>query len=132
MPRSPVVLIIEDDDATRRMYTFLLGSYGYQVIEAIDGQEALEKLATQMIDVLITGYAMPGISGLELIQKARQQGHQTYIIFITALDLASIERSALQHGANAYIGKPFEIEQLLLHLGEGLQRASSGSLLVSR
>lgn len=106
------VLIVEDDVATRRLYKFLLLNGGYTVLEAEDGVAALEQLAANQCALVITDMNMPRMDGLELIQAIRRDYADVYVILITAFGTPDTEKQALRLGANDYLAKPFDFEDL--------------------
>ena len=106
------VLIVEDDAATRRLYKFLLTNGGYAVLEAEDGVMALEQLARNHCDLVITDMNMPRMDGMELIQAIRRDYASIYVIMITAFGTPDTEKHALRMGANDYLAKPFDFEEL--------------------
>ncbi len=106
------VLIVEDDAATRRLYKFMLIDGGYNVVEAEDGVAALEMMAKQPYPLVITDMNMPRMNGLELIQALRREYPETYIILITAFGTPDTEKQAKRLGANDYMAKPFNFEEL--------------------
>lgn len=106
------VLIVEDDVATRRLYKFLLTNGGYTVLEAEDGVVALEQLEKHRCGLIITDMNMPRMDGFQLIKKIREQHSTIHIIVITAFGTPDTERQALRLGANEYLPKPFDFEEL--------------------
>lgn len=109
---TPYVLIVEDDAATRRLYKFLLTNGGYAVLEAEDGIAALEQLAKNDCELVITDMNMPRMDGMELIRAIRRDYANTYVILITAFGTPDTEKQALRMGANDYLAKPFDFEDL--------------------
>ncbi|MCS6888198.1 response regulator [Chloroflexus sp.] len=108
----PTIMVVEDDDATRRLYRFLLRNSGYDVIEAEDGIDALEKLAVHDCDVIITDMNMPRMGGIELVRTLRQNRSQVYVIMVTAFGTPDTEKHALRTGVNEYLTKPFDFDEL--------------------
>ncbi len=106
------VLIVEDDAATRRLYKFLLTNGGYEVLEAEDGVAALEQLARNHCELVITDMNMPRMDGMALIQAIRRNYADVYVILITAFGTPDTEKQALRIGANDYLAKPFDFEEL--------------------
>jgi len=109
---TPCVLIVEDDAATRRLYKFLLTNGGYAVLEAEDGVTALEQLTRNHCELVITDMNMPRMDGMELIQAIRRDYTSVYVIMITAFGTPDTEKQALRMGANDYLAKPFDFEEL--------------------
>lgn len=106
------VLVVEDDAATRRLYKFLLVNSGYVILEADDGVAAMELLAQNRCDLVITDMNMPRMDGLELIKTIRRDDPDIHIMMITAFGNPDIEKQALRLGANDYLSKPFDFEEL--------------------
>lgn len=106
------VMIVEDDAATRRLYRFLLANSGYTVIEAEDGQTALEQFETQPCDVVITDMNMPRMGGMELVRTLRQSHPHVYVIMVTAFGTPDTEKQAFRAGVDEYLTKPFDFEEL--------------------
>lgn len=109
---TPHVLIVEDDAATRRLYKFLLTNGGYAVLEAEDGVMALEQLARNHCDLVITDMNMPRMDGMDLIRAIRRDYNDIYVILITAFGTPDTEKQAMRIGANDYLAKPFDFEEL--------------------
>lgn len=109
---APKVLIVEDDAATRRLYKFMLTNGGYPVVEAEDGVAALEQLSQHHCDLVITDMNMPRMDGMELIQAIRRDYSDLYVILITAFGTPDTEKQARRIGANDYLAKPFDFEEL--------------------
>ena len=106
------VLIVEDDAATRRLYKFLLTNGGYPVLEAEDGLAALDQLAHNHCDLVITDMNMPRMDGMDLIKTIRRDYPNIYVIMITAFGTPDIEKLAKRIGADDYLAKPFDFEEL--------------------
>ncbi|WP_298405209.1 response regulator [uncultured Chloroflexus sp.] len=108
----PTIMVVEDDAATRRLYRFLLRNSGYNVIEAEDGIDALEKLAVHDCDVIITDMNMPRMGGIEFVRTLRQNRSQVYVIMVTAFGTPDTEKNAFRTGVNEYLTKPFDFDEL--------------------
>lgn len=105
-------MVVEDDLATRRLYRFLLSNSGYTVVEAEDGLVALERLAAQPCDVVITDMNMPRMGGIDLVRTLRQNNSEVYVIMVTAFGTPDTEKHAFKAGVNEYLTKPFDFEEL--------------------
>jgi two-component system chemotaxis response regulator CheY len=106
------VLIVDDDAATRRLYKFLLNNNGYTVLEAEDGIVALEILERQPCELVITDMNMPRMDGMDLIRAIRRDHGDMYVILITAFGTPDTQKQALRIGANDYLAKPFDFDEL--------------------
>ncbi|MCX7959780.1 MAG: response regulator, partial [Deltaproteobacteria bacterium] len=107
------ILVVDDESLIRESLVFILRKENYEVDEASNGIQALEKIKSDNYDLLITDIEMPELKGIELLEKVRQYSPDTFVILITAY--ASIETaiSAFRKGASDYILKPLEFEDLL-------------------
>ena len=115
------ILIVDDDIEYRENLKEILDDAGYSNDMAGSAQEALEKLDAQPFDVILLDFMMPGIDGINAIEKFKNIRPDSKIIMITAF--ASIENAvrAIKKGASEYISKPFKIEALLLMIKQVLE-----------
>lgn len=110
-PATPPTVLVVDDSATiRKFVTFSLRARDIRVIGAQDGLEALEVLATETADLIITDLNMPGLDGYRLIQALREDPATatTPIIVLSSLSSDDDVQRGLDLGANAYLVKPFD------------------------
>ncbi len=117
---KPVILIADDDTSLRRVLEFQLRENGYDVLSAPDGLAALELFTGRDVACLITDMRMPGLSGLELLRRARAINKDTPAIVITAFGDIGTAVEAMRAGAFDYITKPFNREQILLTIEKAL------------
>ncbi len=111
------ILLVEDNRELRIfMYNSLIDTY--HVIEADDGVEALEKIRTEMPDIIVTDLMMPRMDGIELIDKVRHDFSMSHlpIVMLTARHSPDDRVKAMEFGADGYITKPFSIELLLARI----------------
>ncbi len=107
------VLLVDDEQGIREMYGRLLERSGYSVMVAENGQKALAILEENRIDVMITDVLMPGIDGIELIRKAREQDDNLKVVIMTAHASIDSAVEAIRLGAFGYLRKPFSKQELL-------------------
>ncbi len=107
------ILIAEDDLYSRKYLEDLLRLEKYECLTAKNGEEALEIYKKNKIDVIITDIQMPRLSGLELLEEVRKERSDVLIIMTTAYGSEEFAIRALQLGANNYLKKPINVEQLL-------------------
>ncbi|WP_022664972.1 response regulator [Desulfospira joergensenii] len=112
---SKVIMTADDSTSIRQMVNFTLKQAGYEVIEAVDGQDAVNKLAGTSIDMLITDLNMPNMDGFELITQVRAMPQFKFIpiIMLTTESQADMKQKGKAAGATGWIVKPFKPEQLL-------------------
>lgn len=109
------IMTVDDSSTVRSVLNVTLSGAGYQVIEAHDGQDAVEKLAQEKIDLLVTDLNMPNMGGVELIKLVRQQPGRRFmpIIMLTSEAQKEMKVAGKQAGASGWVTKPFRPEQLL-------------------
>lgn len=121
---APVVLVVDDSGIVRRQVINALGKTGLRVIEASDGQQALELIETQTISLLITDINMPRMSGVELLMTLAERGLRVPTIVLTSESEVATLREARSAGALAWITKPFDPEHLSSAVVRALTRLS--------
>lgn len=108
-------LIVDDQPTMRRILDNVLQQLGYAPsIGAVNGNEALQKLAATPVDAIITDWQMPGMNGLDFIKALRAKPETSHlpILVVTAMAGVGDVQQALENGANSYLLKPFRIEKL--------------------
>jgi CheY-like chemotaxis protein len=110
---SKTVLIVEDYADTRMMMAFLVEAYGYRVIEASDGSEAVEQVKQYLPDLILMDLMMPVMDGLTATQLIRKIDglRKIPIIAVTAYD-NSFHQKAIEAGCDAVIAKPLDFDKL--------------------
>ncbi len=119
------LLIVEDEQILRESLQERLRKEGFVVDSAKDGEEGLYFATEYPIDLAIVDLGLPGLSGMDLIRKAREQGAGMPILILTARDRWQDKVEGLQAGADDYVVKPFSIEELLARV-QALLRRSGG------
>lgn len=112
---SKTIMTVDDSASVRQMVAFTLKGAGYQVLEAGDGRDALNKLNGAGVQMVITDLNMPNMNGLELIKALRAKPECKFmpIVFLTTESQADKKTEAKAAGATGWIVKPFKPEQLL-------------------
>ena len=142
---APVMraLLVDDSPSMRKVVAAMLTSLGYDhIVEAADGGEAWEKLSESDLDLLATNWNMPVLSGLELVEKVREQPHfhdLPILMFTSRAEKADVIE-ALKAGVDSYITKPFSPQQLREKLrslsgnreGRQIEHVVRGSVFLSR
>ena len=115
------VLIVDDDTKLRRLLCHLLTGAGYQVIEAVDGEEGLSLALQESPQIVVTDWSMPGMSGLELCRTLRrmESGRHTFVLMLTAREEEERVLDAFNAGADDYVTKPFNPRILLARVQAG-------------
>ena len=110
---SATVLLAEDDAPSRQIYLTVLNSEGYSVIEVPDGQSALDVINSRPVDLLLTDIMMPGMTGIELLERAREVRPDLRAIVMTGHKTSDAVIGALRNHACEFLEKPFRTEELL-------------------
>lgn len=112
---SQRVMIVDDSSSLRQVVRFTLEQAGYEVLEAADGQEALEKLALNRVKMVITDLFMPRMDGIELIRRMRAEHALKFlpVIMLTTESSLDKKKEGKRAGATGWIVKPFSPEQLI-------------------
>jgi two-component system, OmpR family, response regulator MprA len=118
------ILYAEDDRAIRAAVTLSLELEGYVVDVASDGAQALDKAREGDADLLVLDVMMPYVDGLSVCRKLRADGDRRPILMLTARSETTDRISGLDAGADAYLAKPFDTEDLLAHMRALLRRAN--------
>ena len=128
------ILVVDDERAIQDSIAWCLRADGHDVRTAPDGEEAMEIMAGQDFDVVISDIIMPGVSGLELLRKARTLHPRTLVVLITAYATVETAVEALREGASDYVLKPFKFDDLRLRVQRLLEHrtASQESALFRR
>jgi DNA-binding NtrC family response regulator len=110
------ILLAEDDDATRKGIIMFLRGVGYEVTSSSSGLEALSCLAQKRFDLIISDIRMPGMDGLALLERLRSDTPQIPVIMMTAFATVEQAVKALQSGADDYLVKPLNLDELLVRI----------------
>ncbi|MFF2907762.1 response regulator transcription factor [Paenibacillus sp. NPDC057934] len=127
---SKSVLVIDDEERISRLLQLELSHEGYSVEIAHDGREGLELALGQSWDIIILDIMMPGLNGVEVLRRLRKADETTPVILVTARNTTPDIVSGLDQGANDYITKPFEIEELLARIRAHIRMPAGNSQLM--
>ncbi|BDU49931.1 response regulator transcription factor [Haliovirga abyssi] len=119
------ILIVEDEKRISRFIELQLKHEGYKIDSAFDGREALDKIKNGDYDLVLLDIMIPKINGIEVCRRVREYSNIP-IIMVTAKDEMTDKVIGLDLGANDYITKPFEIEELLARIRVQLRGKTSG------
>ncbi len=118
------VLVVDDEESIRKLVEYNLAQAGFEVIVAENGYDVLGIIAQQRVDLLVLDLMLPGISGLELCKKLRQEQVKTPIIMLTARGEEIDRVLGLEMGADDYVTKPFSPRELVARVRAVLRRGS--------
>jgi two-component system OmpR family response regulator len=123
-PQGVRVLVVDDDAYITDLIATGLRFVGFEVETAGGGREALAMIAASRPDLVVLDIAMPGLDGLEVIERLRRDGVTTPVVFLTARDAPADRVKGLHLGADDYITKPFSLDELLARIEAILRRVS--------
>ncbi|MBV5279800.1 MAG: response regulator [Actinobacteria bacterium] len=112
---SKVIMTVDDSASVRQMVSFTLRDAGYEVIEAVDGKDALSKVDAQALNMVITDLNMPNLDGISLIRALRALPSCKFIPIVMLTTESQVEKKqeGKAAGATGWIVKPFKPEQLI-------------------
>ncbi|HVG30219.1 MAG TPA: response regulator [Pyrinomonadaceae bacterium] len=121
---EPVVLVVEDFEDNRFMMRRLLEMSGYRVVEAVNGEQAVETAVGEQPDLILMDLSLPKLDGLAATRRIRQHDalSQTPIVAVSAHDTTDFHADALAAGCNEYVTKPIDFDQLEALLKKLLNR----------
>ena len=124
MPDSSTILLVDDEDAVQKLLAYPLERDGFRVIQARDGEEALERFQREHIDLVVLDVMLPKLDGLEVCKRLRMSS-AVPIIMLTARDDELDKVLGLELGADDYITKPFSIREFRSRVRALLRRAGT-------
>jgi two-component system response regulator MprA len=117
------ILVVDDEPAVQRALLRALTLERYQVAQAADGREALERLGAAQYEAVILDISMPHVDGLEVCRRLREGGDRTPVLMLTAREQVDDRVAGLDAGADDYLVKPFALRELLARVRALLRRA---------
>jgi DNA-binding response OmpR family regulator len=117
------ILIVDDDKNTRRLYQAVLENEGYQVFPAENGNDALNVMEREHIDLVIVDIMMPGMDGYEFTKTIRETKNSLPILMVSAKQLPEDKKKGFLVGTDDYMTKPVDEEEMLLRIKALLRRA---------
>jgi len=109
------ILAVDDSSSVRQMVCFTLQRAGHEIVEAVDGQDALGKIGKEKFDMIITDLNMPNLDGIQLITAVRRLQGCSFIpiLMLTTESQAEKKEAGRKAGATGWIVKPFNADQLI-------------------
>ncbi len=122
-PESALALVVEDDTTLAEALTTALEVHGYQVAAVSDGLLGLQRIRTTAPDVVLLDVMLPGMDGLTVCRRVRADGDRTPILMLTARSAVADRIDGLDAGADDYLPKPFDLDELIARVRALLRRA---------
>ncbi len=123
--KKPAILIVEDEEKIARVLEIELSFEGYHTDKAFTGTDGLRRFREQTWDLVLLDVMLPKMSGIEVLRRIRSENNHTPVILLTAKDSVEDKVSGLDLGANDYITKPFQMEELLARVRAALRLSQS-------
>lgn len=117
------ILVVEDDVTLRQIMCAVLNKNGYRATGAGDGNEALDVIDREQVDLIISDIMMPGMDGYQLTQELRDAGYEMPILMVTAKDRFEDKQQGFLLGTDDYMVKPIDMNEMVLRVGALLRRA---------
>ncbi|NLN55868.1 MAG: response regulator transcription factor [Clostridiales bacterium] len=117
------ILVVEDDNELRNLFMKVLSKNGYKPFGVSDGEEAVQIIKGDYIDLIISDIMMPNMDGYDLIKKLREMGSSIPVLIITAKDGFRDMQQGFMTGADDYMVKPVNVNEMVLRVGALLRRA---------
>lgn len=121
------IMVVEDNDNVRKLMEAILLENGYNPVLAKDGLEALEILDRQHIDLIVLDIMMPNMDGYELTKTLRDSGYRLPILMVTAKETLEDKKKGFIIGADDYMVKPIDFEEMILRISALLRRSQIAS-----
>ncbi len=120
------ILVVEDDALVRDLVALNLRSAGYEVTEAADYRAGLDSLLARQFELAIIDVMLPGGDGFSLVRNARAEGVRQPLLMLTARSDVASRVKGLDSGADDYLPKPFDVQELLARVRAALRRSTNG------
>ncbi|MDR3256923.1 MAG: response regulator [Endomicrobium sp.] len=117
------ILIVDDEQAIRELLITEFFKLGYEVFSAINGEEAIAKIKTEKVNIVITDMKMPKVDGLDLLKVVKEQFPETEVIIITGYATIENALDAMRSGAYDFVQKPFNIDELLALADKAMEKS---------
>lgn len=127
MEAAKRVLVVDDEEVLRNLYSEVLSEAGYSVATAASGAAALALVTAQPFDLVVSDYRMAGMDGVELVRRVKRLRAQLPVILLTSHLAPATALEALQAGAFWYLTKPVDVDSLLGKASEALAQRQRGA-----
>ena len=129
--QSKRILIVDDEKDIRDTMRAFFELQGFEVFEAADGVEAIERVREEPFDVVITDMRMPGPDGLKVLRVVKSVRPETVVLIITGYPSPQVESKAMELGCDRFLSKPFRLDQLKSAVHQSLTRRRSEAMNLS-
>ncbi len=124
MPLKKSILIVEDEAGPRESLRMILKPF-YEIHTASNGEEAIQTIQTQAVDVVTLDLNMPGMRGIDVLKELKKLKPEVEVIIITALATLPNAHKAIQYGASDFLSKPFHVSEVIAVIKKSIDRQES-------
>ena len=121
--KAPCILLVDDEPTTLLLIRKILQADGYQIVQAVDGLEALERVAEYAPDLILLDVVMPNMDGMAVLRKLREQDSVTGVIMASALSSENLVVQAMLDGADDFVSKPFTLKNVRVRIRQTLEKS---------
>ena len=121
--KAPCILLVDDEPATLQLVRKILQADGYQILQAFDGLQALERVAESAPDLILLDVVMPHMDGMAVLRKLREQDSVTGVIMSSALSSENLVVQAMLDGADDFVSKPFTLKNMRVRIRQTLEKS---------
>ncbi|MBI4379659.1 MAG: response regulator [candidate division NC10 bacterium] len=127
--KKPVILVVDDNPTNLKLVADVLEFEGHTVMEAVDAEDALERIRQSMPDLILMDIALPGMDGLTLTRRLKSDPatRRIHIVALTAFAMKGDDQKALVAGCDGYITKPIDTRRLPAQVAQIIQRMQEQS-----
>ena len=122
MTNDTTILLVEDEENLHEALKLNLELEGYQVVSATDGMQAVKALQNQYFDLMILDIMLPEMDGIEVLETIRVQNNEIPVLILSAKNTSADRVLGLKKGADDYLTKPFNLEELLLRVQKLIEK----------
>ncbi len=122
VPINERILVVEDEKQIAKILKIELEYEGYEVVVAYDGKSGLQSALNEKLDLILLDVMLPEMNGIEVLRRIRKENSQIPVLLLTARNMTMDKVTGLDQGANDYITKPFEMEELLARIRSFLRQ----------
>ncbi len=117
------ILVVDDDTGVRTVFSSILRKEGYRVTAVKNGYEAIKVIDKESFDLALVDLRMPGLDGIQVLERIRSRRPQTRVIIYSAYGLVEDAVEAMRKGATDYLNKPFSPNELELNVKKALEKS---------
>jgi adenylate cyclase len=123
MAKAPCILLVDDEPSTLQLIRKILQADGYEIVQAVNGLEALERVTEFAPDLILLDVVMPQMDGMAVLRKLREQDTVTGVIMASALSSENLVVQAMLDGADDFVAKPFTLKNVRVRIRQTLEKS---------